>query len=68
MAMSPRPKPWRVRVRRTVETWIDVSAHDKNEAERLAAVYPQVLAVLPGSAIRADLKESEPRDVGIEDE
>jgi hypothetical protein len=68
MALSPRPRPWRVRVRRLMETWIDVSAHSAIEAESLAADYPQVVSVFVGSTIRADLKDAEPRDIGVEDE
>jgi hypothetical protein len=68
MALSPRPKPWRVRVRRVIETWIEVSAHSATEAEGLAANYPQVVSVFVGSTIRADLKDAEPRDIGVEDE
>jgi hypothetical protein len=66
MALSQRPRSWQVRVRRVMEVWINVSAHDKAEAERLAADYPQVMGIFPGSAVRADLKEAEPIDVGVE--
>jgi hypothetical protein len=51
-----------------METWIDVSAHSAIEAEGLAADYPQVVSVFVGSTIRADLKDAEPRDIGVEDE
>jgi hypothetical protein len=66
--MAGRPRPWRVRTRRLLETWVDVTAHTKEEAETLAASLPQVMSVFTGSAVRADLKETQPKDVGVEDE
>lgn len=49
-----KQKPWRVRVIRKVEEWVDIQATTPLEAEILAANLPQVLSVFTGSAIRGD--------------
>ncbi len=49
-----RPIVWRVRVKRAIEAWVDVSAHDPAEAELEAAKVPGVLSVFGKSAIRGD--------------
>lgn len=49
-----RPIMWRVRVTRLSEEWVDVSAHDLHEAERMASNLPRVYSVFVGSAIRGD--------------
>ncbi len=45
---------YRVRVRRAVEEWVDVSADTPQQAEAQAALLPQVLSVFGKSAMRGD--------------
>ena len=52
--MHARKKRWRVRVMRKIEDWVDVQADEAEEAEALAANYPQVISVFGKSAISAD--------------
>lgn len=59
-------KPWRVRVIRAVELWVDVQAESSAQAETLARNLPQVLSVFGGSAIRADKLAGE-RMAGVEE-
>jgi hypothetical protein len=49
-----RQQTWRVRVRRTIEDWVDVQADTILEAEEKAADLPNVARVLTGSTIRGD--------------
>jgi hypothetical protein len=63
----PRPAQWRVRVKRSVELWVDVLAHSAIEAEAEAAKVPQVLSVFAKSAIRADEAAPPERLAGVED-
>lgn len=59
-------KPWRVRVTRAVESWVDVQAESSAQAENLARNLPHVLGVFRGSATRADRLASE-GNLGVED-
>jgi hypothetical protein len=59
-------KPWRVRVMRAVELWVDVRAESPAQAEALARNLPQVLSVFGQSAVRAD-KLAGDRAVGVEE-
>ena len=45
---------WRVRVRRSIEVWVDVEAVSGVQAELEAAKVPGVLSVFGMSAIRGD--------------
>ena len=45
---------WRVRVKRAVDTWVDVEAHTAADAERAAAELPGIVSVFGRSAIRGD--------------
>ena len=49
-----KQKPWRVRVVRKVEDWVEVHADNPLQAEQLAVVLPMVISVFGGSAIRGD--------------
>jgi hypothetical protein len=60
-----RPVPWRVRVKRAEEVWVDVAAVSAIDAEIEAAKLPRVLAVFNRSAIRADEKAPEERPAGV---
>jgi hypothetical protein len=68
MAM-PKKMTWRVRVKRTIEDWVDVQADSPLEAENLAAILPQVISVFGGSAMRGDRPVGQilPK-VGVEDD
>ena len=60
--------PFRVRVRRSIEDWVDVQAASPQQAEVLAAAVPGVMNVFPRSAVRADLIAGARLPAGIEDE
>ena len=45
---------WRVRVKRSIEAWVDVEAFNARDAELEAAKVPGVLSVFDKSAIRGD--------------
>lgn len=47
-------KPWKVRVRRQIEDWIEIQAFTLAEAEKEAAGRPGVVSIFPGSTILAD--------------
>ena len=64
----PRRFPWRVRVQRTVESWVDVEAFTAAEAEAEARTAPGVTSVFPRSAIRADEMTEQERPVGVREE
>lgn len=49
-----RASTWRVRVKRSVETFVDVSANSAIHAEAEAAKAPGVLSVFAKSAMRID--------------
>ena len=63
-----RPIIYRVRVRRAVEGWVDVSAHTPAQAELEAAKAPGVISVFPQSAIRGDLALRPEVPEGVRDE
>ena len=62
-----RQKTWRVRVRRSVEEWVEVQADTPLQAEQLAASIPQVLSVFSGSAMRGDKPIDQIPPAGVED-
>jgi hypothetical protein len=62
-----RPSPWRIRVLRSTEDWVEVLALDSNIAYEEAAKVPGVLQVFGGSAIRADHAAVPERPAGVED-
>lgn len=65
-----RKKPWRVRVMRKVEDWVQVEADSAPAAEVLAGQLPFVLSVFGKSAIPGDkpLVSTDPRGVLDDDE
>ena len=60
-------RPWRVRVNRAVEDWVELSAETCEQAERAAAALPGVIGVFGRSAIPAD-KPVDKVFVGVEEE
>ena len=60
-------KLWRVRVKRAVEDWVELSAETGSQAERAAASLPGVINVFGLSAIPAD-KPVDSRFAAVEDE
>ena len=64
----PRRFPWRVRVSRLLESWVDVEAYTASEAHAEAWNFPGVRNVFPGSAIRTDEVSDAERPVGVRDE
>ena len=60
--------PFRVRVRKLMETWVDIEATSATEAERQAMMLPGVVSVFDFSAIPTDKPvNSATPDVGIEE-
>ena len=49
-----RPVNWRVRVVRSSDTWVDVSAVSAIDAEKQASTLRGVISIYPNSAIRGD--------------
>ena len=63
----PRLLPWRVRVRLSVEHWVDVEAETAGLAEAAAANLPNVLSVFGKSAVRADKLAEAQRSEGVQE-
>ena len=63
-----RPVPWRVRVKRSVEAWVEVQASSGPEAEVEAAKIPGVVSVFGRSAIYGDESIGPNRLEGVRDE
>ncbi len=63
--MYNKKKPWRVRVWRKVEDFVEVRADTAEEAIGLASGLPGIVHVFPASAIPADkpLTSTDPRGV-----
>lgn len=59
--------PYRVRVIRQSEAWVDVEAPSKEGAFHEAAKVPGVISVFLGSAIRADEQPESERMPGVVD-
>lgn len=59
---------WRVRVKRSMEVWVDVQAHSATEAEAGAANLPGVISVFGKSAIRGDEAALPERPPGVREE
>ena len=59
---------WRVRVRRTIEDWVECNASTKQEAEAAAATMAGVVAVLPGMTISGERPSGYMIPIGIEDD
>ena len=55
-----------MRVKRSVEDWVDVQADSPLHAETLAVNMPGVLSVFRGSAIRGDRPIDQPTPAGID--
>lgn len=64
----PRPNIWRVRVKQTIEGWVEVQAYSAAEAEQEAVKVPAVLSVFPRSAIRADFVPETDRPAGVRED
>jgi len=64
----PRGIIWRVRVRRSIEDWVDVLAETPEQAEADAAKLAGVVSVFGKSAIRGDKVVIPGRPAGVEDE
>lgn len=47
-------KRWRVRVRKTIEDWLDITADTKELAEQEASTKPGVISVFVGSTISGE--------------
>lgn len=62
-----RQKLWRVRVRRSIEDWIDVSADTPQQAEEQAAVLPGVISVFGNSAMDGSKPVGQVVTAAIED-
>lgn len=62
-----RPTIWRVRVRRAIEAWVDVSATSSSQAEIEALKVPGVLSVFGQSAMRGDEQALADRPIGVEE-
>jgi hypothetical protein len=60
-----RPVPYRVRVWLSTESWVEVDAISKEEAEKIAATLYSVTKVFPGSAVRADEFDVPERAPGV---
>ena len=67
MLVLPKPKLWRVRVRKSVEDWVSVSADTPLQAETLVATMPFILSVFNGSTIRGDRPVDQAIPVGVEE-
>jgi hypothetical protein len=59
---------WRVRVKRTIEDWVEISASTKPEAEKAASTMAGVVAVLPGMTISGEKPSGYMIPIGIEDD
>lgn len=64
---APKPKPWKVRVLREIEDWVDVHAVTREEAES-AALAQKGVKELRGLAVPADKRVGAPKPAGIEEE
>ena len=64
----PRRFPWRVRVKKTIEDWVDVDAFTAIEAETEAYKLFGVVSVFPRSAIRTDEVKEDERPIGVREE
>lgn len=63
-----RQQLWRVRVRKAVEDWVDVTADTPLQAEELAASIPNVISVFGKSAISGMKPVGQTIPVGVEDD
>ena len=65
--MAIRPKPWRVRVMRKIEAFVDVEATDVADAETKASHVPGVVHVFPKSAHPVEVKLFPEHQAVVED-
>lgn len=63
-----RPIIWRVRVKRSIEDWVEVSADSGPRAEVEAAVIPGVISVFGKSAVRGDEIAAPVRPTGVSED
>ena len=63
-----RPVVWRVRVKRATESWVDVLAHDGEQAEAEAMKVPGVMQVFARSAMRGDEAAIPERPEGVRED
>lgn len=59
---------WRVRVKRAIESWVEVQAPSAIEAETEAYKVPGVISVFGRSAIRADETAAPEPPAGVMDD
>ena len=59
---------WRVRVKRAIESWVDVEADSPGQAEIEAAKVPGVISVFGKSAVRGDEAAMPERPAGVREE
>ena len=67
MLALPKPKLWRVRVRKSVEDWVSIQADSALQAEELVINMPFILSVFNGSTIRGDRPVDQAIPVGVEE-
>lgn len=65
-----RLKPWRVRVKRVVEDWVEVLADSPASAEQQAFDLPHTVHVFKGMTVPGDklAKDIKPQPIGVEEE
>lgn len=61
----PRMPSWRVRVKRSMEDWVEVDAPTAISAEDEALKVPGVLQVFSKSAIRSDTRDMPTGPAGV---
>jgi len=64
----PRSIVWRVRVKRAMESWVEVQALSAAQAEIEAAKVPGVINVFGRSAIRADESAAPEPPAGVRED
>jgi hypothetical protein len=60
-------KPWRVRVLKRQEDWIEIVAESAMDAEGIAISRPQVISVFHGSTIPGDKVASDEPAAGVQE-
>lgn len=63
-----RPQPWRVRVKRATEAWVDIESTSAAEAELAALGLPGVIYVFGRSAVRGDEAAIPERPAGVRED
>ena len=63
-----RNRPWRVRVQRLIEDWVDVQAPSAQEAEQAVVGRPGVISVFAGSAVSAERPVTPGQLIAVQEE